>query len=231
MPAHRPLRFPLPALTLALAVALASCSEPEEPVQAALPDPSPVAGSGTIQISYTETANHEFLARSLASSGVFEGMAEAVTSVVALPTDLEALFTECGAENAFYSDGQIVMCYEFFDLFVQIFSGLYPDDPEEVYEGVFGTGSFFFLHELGHALVHQLQIPITGREEDSVDTLAALILILGGSESQVWRAVQQFHAMGVAAENEGFRPYWGEHSLDLQRQYDLACMVYGSDPD
>ena len=228
----RSLRCPLPPL------ALASCSEPRDPSlesladssHAALGEPRPAAGSGAIHITYEETANYDLLARSLAGSGVFEGMAQAVTSVVALPADLEAVFKECGVANAFYGDGQIVMCYEFFDLFVEIFLGL-TEDPQSVQQGVFSTGGFFFLHEIGHALVDQLEIPITGREEDSVDTLAALMMILGGSEVAVWQAVQHFNVMGVAAENEGFRPYWDEHSLDLQRQYDLACLIYGSDPE
>ena len=33
-------------------------------------------------------------------------------------------------------------------------------------------------------------------------------------------------------QSEGWDlPFWGEHSLAAQRQYDIACLVYGSDPE
>lgn len=226
---------PLPVLALlpalVLAMALASCSAPPDPSQAevdALGDPTP--GSGSIHIVYEESAEYDFLARSLAGSGVFEGIAEAVTSVVALPSDIDTVFTTCGVANAFYLDGRVTMCYEFFDLFTSIFLQT-SDDPQVVLESVLGTGAWVYLHELGHALVDQLEIPITGREEDSVDTLATLILLLGDSEGAVLSAADNFYFMARAAEGEENLPYWDQHSLDAQRQYDIACLVYGSDPE
>ena len=40
-------------------------------------------------------------------------------------------------------------------------------------------------HELGHALIHVLDLPTTGREEDAVDQLSTYILAYGseGGES------------------------------------------------
>ena len=99
---------------LALAAALASCSEPEAPSQEAAGARAPGAGGGTIEVFYVESPEYEQLASLLAESGVFEGMAQSVTSVVALPADLPVVFTECGEPNAFYGDGRVVMCYEFF---------------------------------------------------------------------------------------------------------------------
>jgi Zn-dependent peptidase ImmA (M78 family) len=42
---------------------------------------------------------------------------------------------------------------------------------------VIGPVSLVFLHELGHALLDVLQIPILGREEDASDQLATYMLL------------------------------------------------------
>lgn len=190
---------------------------------------APGTGIGIIAVTYEETSTYDDLARSLAGSGIFEGMAESVHSVVALPTDLQVVFTECGKPDAYYN-GTVVMCYEFVDLLVDIFLE-YFEDPVVLQEAVFGSTAFFYLHEIGHALVHQLQIPITGREEDSVDSLATLILLLGGSTDALLAATQNFATLSAAWESHGELPFWDEHSMLGQRQYDIACMIYGSDPE
>lgn len=230
--------FPRLALTLLVAVAVVSCSEPDEPddqssvVPGSSGDPGADAGSSMIEIVYTETADYEVLAKLLAESGVFEGIAKAVTSVVVLPTVLETVFTECGEANAFYDfDGRITMCYEYFYFFGQSFLAS-TDDPSTVTQSVLDTGAHVYLHEIGHALVHLLEIPITGREEDSVDTLASLILLQGGSHEAVLSTAQSFAYVAWLYENQEWElPFWGEHSLAAQRKYDIACMVYGSDPE
>jgi hypothetical protein len=185
-----------------------------------------------VEIIYTETTEYELLAQVLADSGVFEGIAEAVTSVVVLPEVLETVFTECGEPNAFYDlDGRITMCYEYFDFFTHNFVAT-TDDPSTVMQSVLDTGAHVYLHEIGHALVDLLEIPITGREEDSVDTLASLILLLGGSQEALLSTAHSFGYLAWLYENEGWDlPFWGEHSLAAQRKYDIACLVYGSDPE
>lgn len=35
----------------------------------------------------------------------------------------------------------------------------------------------FFYHEVGHALVDVLELPITGKEEDAVDQLSTYVLV------------------------------------------------------
>ena len=49
--------------------------------------------------------------------------------------------------------------------------------PAERDDYVSGVLSFVFLHELGHALIHELALPITGREEDVADQLAVASLL------------------------------------------------------
>lgn len=37
--------------------------------------------------------------------------------------------------------------------------------------------------------------------------------------------------MAALSESYGELAYWDEHSLDAQRLFDVACLVYGSDPE
>lgn len=236
----RRLRPSLPILLTAL-VLLPACSAPDEPdAQSAVAggtapayDPERVItfeDPGRVWVTYQPSEYYDELAASIAGSGYIEGLAEAVTSRIALPVDLMVEFRECGQANAFYYEQSIVMCYEFYELFIDIFLEL-SDDPAEIQRQVFGTGAFFFLHEMGHALVDLLGIPITGREEDSVDALATVILLLGGSEEALLATITNFSAWSAAIESQQELIFWGEHSLDAQRLFDIACMVYGSDPE
>lgn len=93
-----------------------------------------------------------------------------------------------------------------------------------------------FYHELGHALIHVLDVPVLGREEDAADSLSALLI------HQIWEeesaqslmadTALAFELYHTESEEEGYEiPYWDEHSLNLQRYFNLICLFYGADPD
>lgn len=92
-----------------------------------------------------------------------------------------------------------------------------------------------FYHELGHALVDVLELPVLGREEDAADSLSALLT------HQIWdedsatiivadTATAYLMYNDEAESGDYETPYWDEHSLDLQRYYNLLCLFYGADP-
>lgn len=91
---------------------------------------------------------------------------------------------------------------------------------------------FTFYHEVGHALVHNLDIPVTGKEEDAVDQLASHILI---GQAQPGQAATVNAASGFLAFDKGLfslfskSTFADEHSLGRQRFYNILCWVYGSD--
>ncbi len=93
-----------------------------------------------------------------------------------------------------------------------------------------------FYHELGHALVDILQLPVLGREEDAADTLSALLIHdiwqEDAAANMVYHTAGAFLAYAAEAEAGGYPlPYWDEHSLDMQRYYNLICLFYGANPD
>jgi hypothetical protein len=178
--------------------------------------------------TYTEV--HEVLLRTAAFD---EGVAE-LNDSFAFPQDIQVTFAECGEENAYYDPAaiEITMCYELIQRYVDIL-GEDAQSQEEIDLEVIHAGLFTFLHELGHALVDQYQLPVTGKEEDAVDSFAAILLIESGEEGED-AAIAGVDQFSIDAEEEAeFEElaYWDEHSLSIQRFYDMACLVYGSDPD
>ncbi|MDJ1180441.1 DUF4344 domain-containing metallopeptidase [Roseofilum sp. BLCC_M91] len=154
-----------------------------------------------------------------------------------LPADVPVIFGECGEANAFYSPSkrQIIMCIDLVHAFVVRF---HEDDPDaslkELLDVAFNVTSFVVLHEMGHAIIDIFDIPVTGREEDAVDEMAAILLLEQGNAKSEQTVLQAAISFLLAAEkNENIRnlPYWGEHSLDQQRFFSLLCLVYGSNPD
>jgi len=93
-----------------------------------------------------------------------------------------------------------------------------------------------FYHELGHAMIDVLGLPVLGREEDAADTLSTLLIHSVWEEdsavAMVYDTANAFLMYAAEAETTGAEiAYWGEHSLDMQRYYNLVCLFYGANPD
>lgn len=90
-------------------------------------------------------------------------------------------------------------------------------------------------HEIGHALVDTLALPITGKEEDAVDELATLLLFdayENGDEIAI-SAANFFEMEAIYfGQSEWIEDadIYGEHSLDEQRFHNILCLVYGNNP-
>ena len=139
---------------------------------------------------------------------------------------------ECETPNAFYdpTSRQIVMCYELIDEIALDLAEV-AETEEELSLGIVHTLLFIFYHELGHALTDIHDLPITGREEDAVDQLSTIILIRVGEDGEeaVLDGASWFllRAEKTDLDESAFAD---EHSLDAQRFYNLACLVYGNSP-
>ncbi|WP_448571921.1 DUF4344 domain-containing metallopeptidase [Trichothermofontia sp.] len=222
-------------LTIATAWTHASCAI-AAPLNLAQGEAETIVDAGDIQINYLPVADATFEAvyTILKDTQTIAEIADAVNSYLALPTDIPVNFMECGEANAFYDpeNQEISMCYELIQAYVDIFTDEETSDEDYVNEVINAT-VFTFFHELGHALVDILELPITGKEEDVVDEFAAIMLLQSGDAgvAATLAGVVQF---SVDAEQETELEnltFWGEHSLSSQRFYNIACFVYGSDPD
>lgn len=153
-----------------------------------------------------------------------EGTARRLGAVVPVRMD------ECGQANAYYSPRyrSITLCY---DLVADLIEKLRPSFRQDALgPAVLGTMLFVLIHEYGHALVHQLELPVTGREEDAVDQLATLKLIETGDAGINYAlAAQRWFAASVKLGRSV--PNWDEHSPDAVRFYEMSCLIYGSNPN
>jgi len=92
---------------------------------------------------------------------------------------------------------------------------------------------FTFFHEAGHALRAQLNLPITGKEEDAVDELATLLLLeMPQGVYVAAAAAEAFQMMGKKkrASKGKKMAFWDDHSLGEQRFYSVLCLMYGANP-
>lgn len=165
------------------------------------------------------------------ASGVFEKMLPQLDQSLLLPRGIQVVFASCGEINAFYDAEQakITMCDEYVDYYGELFSE-YPAD--EAGPAIIGSVVSTFLHEAGHALIDQLELPMVGREEDAADQLSTVILIASGDEGNAM-AIEGAYSFIAESESgeEDETPFWDEHSLNEQRFYNSICLIYGSDPE
>jgi hypothetical protein len=108
----------------------------------------------------------------------------------------------------------------------------WPTDPA-VQDFVASALIWTFYHEVGHALVDRLSLPVLGREEDAADALAVLLIDAfweeRSAQALIVDAATAFALYAIETDgDEG--ALWGEHSLDTQRQAALLCLFYGVSP-
>lgn len=233
------MKFPKPAFALAApllcAAALAACEPaPEAALRSFAPGAAvaPLAGEplrGTFRVSYGEVRDTVYAQwqKDFREMGLLEEVAGWLNGWVALPEDITLAFGECGEPNAFYhaEDRSVVVCYELVEEMDGTFAAE-PDGERAVNDAVVFTA----LHEVGHALVDLLELPVTGREEDAVDQLAALVLaegVEGGDEA----ALNGIRGLAEEAEDVDATALADEHALGPQRIYNVVCLVYGRDPE
>lgn len=168
-------------------------------------------------------------AERLRRSGLLDTVLRALNAQLVLPQPVSVRLIECGESNAYYDPGtfEIQMCLELMEDMAGVLDGQFDD---ETVEGDALTGAWVgtLLHEVGHALVHVLELPITGREEDVVDQLSAWLLIRAGDADAVLGYAATYYSDDSEA---GAADFAGVHALNEQRYYNLLCWAYGSDPE
>jgi hypothetical protein len=104
-------------------------------------------------------------------------------------------------------------------------------DSAQLQQYVDGNLAFVAFHEMGHALVSELDIPIAGREEDAVDRLATLILMpdQGDPPTDLMAAMDGWFRSDAGQPVDSI-PWWDEHGTGAQRGFQIACLLYGADP-
>lgn len=113
--------------------------------------------------------------------------------------------------------------------------------PEDRIGFVVANVEYLLVHEIAHLIITEKHVPIVGPVENAADYLATLALIseepLDPAHRERGREFLLATAGAFAASWEAGRaagaemPYWDEHDLSIQRYHQIACLLYGSDPD
>lgn len=166
---------------------------------------------------------------------VFETLAENINAVFDLPRDLVLRVEDCGEANAYYDpeNSAILVCGELLPEFRDLAAAMEPDR-DAALTLAYDNLMFTVYHELGHALVDILDLPITGREEDVADQAAVWLMLETLDEGEGLQAVLG-SADFFAAQSEAARgddpAFWDSHGLDAQRFHNILCWAWGFDPD
>lgn len=155
-----------------------------------------------------------------------------INATYKFPRRVPLVYTEAGKINAWYqgSTHSITVSYDLVVFLRKFFRAKGVPDPDQRTRE---TVAFILLHEMGHALIHELDLPAVGREEDAADEFASLMAgrALGDrGKNMAFTAAQWFGLMGRGVFKMEDLAFWDEHSLNSQRFYKILCMIYGSNP-
>ncbi len=168
-------------------------------------------------------------AERLRRMALLEDAVAALNAQLRLPRTVSVRLIECGESNAYYDPGayEVQMCLELMEDMAGVLDGQFEDASVES-DALTGAWMGTLLHEVGHALVHVLDLPITGREEDVVDQLSAWMLISAGDADAVLGYAATYY---TESGEVGAADFAGVHALNEQRYFNLLCWAYGSDPE
>lgn len=110
--------------------------------------------------------------------------------------------------------------------------------PEQQLDGMFfvvGNMLFAVVHEFGHAVINEMQVPVIGRMEDGADSFAivtGLKLMTDTSVRSLIQAGKGWFFLNLAEQKSGgLTAYYDSHGMNLQRAYQIVCYMVGASPE
>lgn len=138
----------------------------------------------------------------------------------------------------------VIMLFGVFSLLISSANPLHANDAvvstNEEYERQFVLANveYTLRHEIAHVLIWELKPPVFGHEEDVADTIAVMGHMMSPMRMGEDNIVEQLEKVAdgwklewqQVLEEKVDHDYWDLHSLDIQRYYNIVCLVYGADP-
>ncbi len=165
-----------------------------------------------LRVRYKKPADKELaeISRSLEEGRVLDEVVKGINEAIALPKDLKVEVDTCDEANAYYNPEvrTITICLELVAYYIESFSEDESLSEDQVAENAIQATVFTLFHEVGHALVDVYTLPITGKEEDAVDDLAALLgLAVDGEGGLLWSAILDYSASAEARDEDEELPF------------------------
>lgn len=224
----------LSALLAAVAVAIAAAPASAQ---------TPATGKFYVQYGKVKKANRAAVAI-MRRSGTMEAVAAEVNARWNLPFTMPVLFSDQIQQGPVFlsgldldtPDGKVTELINFPGAFLTIQLDTIRKQLKgvkgvTVRQGTVAAVQFVLAHEMAHAIIHELEIPVLGKEEDAADSFAAYLLtanpkfgpLTAISAAAVWDSIAP---MTRKLDESDFSD---EHSFPRQRMYQFLCWVYGSD--
>ncbi|HTR73876.1 MAG TPA: DUF4344 domain-containing metallopeptidase [Solirubrobacterales bacterium] len=161
-----------------------------------------------------------------------EYLAKSLASAFELPNTLTVKGVNGFGGGPFFNpeDNSITLPYEFATVVLGVIAQANPEQSqEELGEAVGAVNSFIFAHEFGHALIHNFELPVLGREEDAADGLATVVLLLAEEGASYAAEAAEFWLNFSGRQNPPkLAEYADNHSFDRQRADNILCWIGGS---
>jgi Putative metallopeptidase len=232
---------------IASVTGLASCSDDKDA------SPAVTRRDGRVKVVYYDAGikpeNREVV-KLMRDSGSFERFAERTSKAVALPHDIEVRISDKMPEGVDVAttelDGRTILWpADFFTMTRAALAEAVADitgdkgPPKAIARENFNAdvltvwaNEFILGHEMGHALIHQLGLPLTGMEEDSADGFATFFTVNDkerGPNAALGAAIL-FDAIARKQSTVTLEDLSSDHAVVQQRVYNFLCAVVGSDP-
>ena len=109
----------------------------------------------------------------------------------------------------------------------------------EVMDFTMHDATFTLFHESGHLLIHELDLPVLGKEEDAADTAGVLEMFKTITDKdEAYNALNDvadywtYSSNAMTDEDFDYNVNtYDDHSLDVQRANNMVCLMVGKDPD
>jgi hypothetical protein len=199
-------------------------------------DSSPSAGTGEIKTVWQKPRGEENrIGYELLKASETRYLAKSLASAFELPNTLTIKGVNGFGGGPFYNpeDNSITLPYEFTAVVLGVVAQSDPEESEyEWGEAVGAVDSFILAHEFGHALIHNFELPVLGREEDAADGIATALLLLA-SEGSVYAAdAAEFWINFSGRQNPPkLAEYADNHSFDRQRADNILCWIGGAEEE
>lgn len=188
-----------------------------------------------IVVDYNSPTSAQYKAyeRIFKNNRLIERSTDALNKKLALSRDITVSVKQCGSPEAFYrvKKDEIILCYEVVDPYIDEIQSASKVNIS-VAAGVAVRMTVFTLHhELAHALIDQLELPLAESAEDSADELGSILIFFSHdtrfAQTVNWSAAIQFLAFAVNSPRHRSNDV---HSPDIQRSYAIRCLAFGASP-
>jgi Putative metallopeptidase len=206
------------------------------------------ATTGQVEVIYEDDAikpENQDAVEQLRQSGALERLADWINERVALSHDMEVRVTddvpEGVTDQSTQADGRTIFIpgswlTETHGIVAEMVEDInrpavFPEEKFNADDLNVLANQYIFGHEMGHALMRNLMLPVTGFEEDSADGFASFYNVNEEGPDPVIAAAMFFDELARQQGDPTMEQFASDHPITQQRVYNFLCLLEGSDPE